>query len=360
MLSLINKGIKDLGFVAPNRATFQSSRFFSVPRQIISVERLLLSQNVFASTTSNFALIRGFASKSKKEAPKAPQKPTKIAEKTKEKETQKTKDKEQEKEDKDKTQKEKEKEKAQKEKERAQKEKEKEREKTQKEKEKERALKEKEKEKALREKEKEKEKKEKERAKLKEQKEKEKSLKEKERERDRLQKEKEKERLEKEKAKELKEKAKEEALAKPKRARNAYTFYYQDNYKKFHDANPKAAIPQIAKIMSQKWAGLSDAQKQPYIAKAKADRERNRKDKEEYLKTLGPKKPLTPFLLYSQEVRESIRNSNPNVGITEISKIIGEKWKSLPENHKQKYRDSSEQALAKWKAEKEKHAQHNA
>lgn len=158
----------------------------------------------------------------------------------------------------------------------------------------------------------------------------------------------------------MKEKAKEEALAKPKRARNAYTFYYQDNYKKFHDANPNAAIPQIAKIMSQKWAGLSDAQKQPYIAKAKADRERSRKDKEEYLKTLGPKKPLTPFLLYSQEVRESIRNANPNAVITEISKIIGEKWKSLPENHKQKYRDSSEQALAKWKAEKEKHAQNNA
>jgi len=357
MFSLVNKGIKDLGIVASNRATFQSSRFYSIPRQIISVERLLLSQNVFIS---NFALIsRGFASK--KVAPKAPQKATKTAEKTKEKETQKVKEKEKEKEkeDKGKIKKEKEKEKAQKEKDRVQKEKEKEKEKVQKEKEKERGLKEKEKEKVLREKEKEKEKKEKERVKAKEQREKEKSLKEKERDRERLQKDREKQRLEKEKAKELKEKAKEEALAKPKRARNAYTFYYQDNYKKFHDANPNAAIPQIAKIMSQKWGSLSDAQKQPYAAKAKVDRERNRKEKEEYMKTLGPKKPLTPFLLYSQDVRESVRNSNPNAAITEISKLIGEKWKSLPENHKQKYRDSSEQALAKWKVEKEKHAQHN-
>jgi len=199
------------------------------------------------------------------------------------------------------------------------------------------------------EKEKEKEKKEKEKQKKEDQKEKEKRVKEKEKEKEKSQKEKEKQ----EKQKAMKQKEKEEEQVKPKRARNSFAFFYSANFQSSKKANPDARVTEIVKLLSQKWKSMSDSQKQPYVEKANIDHERSQKEKAEYLKSLPPKRPLAPYMLFSQEVRDSVTKSNPNASTIEIGKLLGEKWRNLSDSQKEKYRRLSEQARGEWRKQME-------
>ncbi len=67
---------------------------------------------------------------------------------------------------------------------------------------------------------------------------------------------------------------------------------------------------------------------------AEADKKRNEEEMIKYLESLPPKRPPSAYILFSGSVREKARKDNPRASITEIAKIIGQMWKSLPENEK--------------------------
>ena len=48
-------------------------------------------------------------------------------------------------------------------------------------------------------------------------------------------------------------------------------------------------------------------------------------------KPAPPKRPLAPFFLYKQDVYEQVKKENPDSKITELTKIIAEKWKKVDE-----------------------------
>jgi hypothetical protein len=50
---------------------------------------------------------------------------------------------------------------------------------------------------------------------------------------------------------------------------------------------------------------------------------------------LAPKKPPSSFLLFSNEIRQEIKEQNPEMGGKEILGIISEKWKTLTPEEKQ-------------------------
>lgn len=56
-----------------------------------------------------------------------------------------------------------------------------------------------------------------------------------------------------------------------------------------------------------------------------------------------PKKPMTSFLFYSNSIQKSLREKNPSLGITEISKLAGQKWNKLSEKQKSPFYLQSEQ-----------------
>jgi high mobility group protein B3 len=58
----------------------------------------------------------------------------------------------------------------------------------------------------------------------------------------------------------------------------------------------------------------------------------------------APKRPLQSYMLFSGDVRADVRAANPDVKITEISKLIGEQWKILPEKQKAKYAERYQKA----------------
>jgi len=55
------------------------------------------------------------------------------------------------------------------------------------------------------------------------------------------------------------------------------------------------------------------------------------------------KRPMNPFILWSSEKRKEIAKENPKLHNTEISKQLGEEWKTLPQEERQKFIDRSNQ-----------------
>jgi len=83
------------------------------------------------------------------------------------------------------------------------------------------------------------------------------------------------------KAKETKVKRKKDPNA-PKRGLSAYMFFANDNRDKVREDNPGIKFGDVGKILGEKWKELTDKEKGPYEAKAKADKERYESEKARY------------------------------------------------------------------------------
>lgn len=83
------------------------------------------------------------------------------------------------------------------------------------------------------------------------------------------------------KAKETKVKRKKDPNA-PKRGLSAYMFFANDQREKVREDNPGIKFGDVGKILGEKWKELTDKDKTPYEAKAKADKERYESEKARY------------------------------------------------------------------------------
>lgn len=69
-----------------------------------------------------------------------------------------------------------------------------------------------------------------------------------------------------------------------------------------------------------------------------------KKEIENHAKPNPPKKPMSAFFLYKDEVLKSVQQQNPNLKFTDLTKLIGEKWQKESEESKKKYQQSYEAA----------------
>ena len=51
----------------------------------------------------------------------------------------------------------------------------------------------------------------------------------------------------------------------------------------------------------------------------------------------GPKKPTTAFFLYCQVRRKTVKDTAPTLSTVEVSKLIGQEWRSMSESDKAIY-----------------------
>ena len=54
------------------------------------------------------------------------------------------------------------------------------------------------------------------------------------------------------------------------------------------------------------------------------------------------KRPLTPYFIFANEKRNEVKAKHADIKITEISKKLGEMWKSLPDEEKAQYISKSQ------------------
>ncbi|KAL1227800.1 SWI/SNF-related matrix-associated actin-dependent regulator of chromatin subfamily E member [Trichinella spiralis] len=71
-----------------------------------------------------------------------------------------------------------------------------------------------------------------------------------------------------------------------------------------------------------------------------------------------PEKPIMPYMRYSRRMWDKVRATNPDYKFWDIGKIIGRKWRELPDGEKQIYFDEYE--LEKQEYEKQMKAYHNS
>ncbi|KAI8086899.1 high mobility group box domain-containing protein [Gilbertella persicaria] len=69
----------------------------------------------------------------------------------------------------------------------------------------------------------------------------------------------------------------------------------------------------------------------------------------------APKRNLSSYMLYSQEVRPSIVAKHPDLKAVDIAKLIGEMWNGLSDKEKQPYVKSAEKEKARFDKENEKY-----
>lgn len=134
----------------------------------------------------------------------------------------------------------------------------------------------------------------------------------------------------------------------PKRPSSAYFLFSMSIRNELLQQYPDAKVPELSKLASAKWKELTNDEKKPFYDEFRVNWEKYRVLRDEYEKTLPPKRPSGPFIQFTQEVRPIIVKENPDKNLIEITKLIGERWRNLNPVEKTKYTDAYKQKLKEW------------
>jgi high mobility group protein B1 len=127
----------------------------------------------------------------------------------------------------------------------------------------------------------------------------------------------------------------------------------------------------IAKLVSKAWGDLPPEKREKWDALARRDKTRYEMEKSKYtgpwkvpadrraLKDPNaPKRPMSAFLAFSNPRRGMVKQNNPEMDNSQISKALSRMWKDAPEQVRQKYineeftkRNRYKQVIMEWKKE---------
>lgn len=66
----------------------------------------------------------------------------------------------------------------------------------------------------------------------------------------------------------------------------------------------------------------------------------------------GPKKPATSFVLFSNTMREQVKQDHPGLSFTELGRKLGEMWREMDPNIRKDYEDRATAAKDRYLEEK--------
>lgn len=160
----------------------------------------------------------------------------------------------------------------------------------------------------------------------------------------------------------------------PKRFKSSYILFFMHVQERIKKSLPlgTSSAPAVSKRASQMWKALPSKEREHWDNEAAKEKQRYLEEKEAYT---GPwqvpnkrakKDPSAPrrnpsaFLLFSIKKRKELKEQNPDLKNTEISRMLGEEWRKTSEQEKHPFiqQEESERELyklrmAEWKKEKE-------
>ena len=68
-------------------------------------------------------------------------------------------------------------------------------------------------------------------------------------------------------------------------------------------------------------------------------------------KDIGPKRAKTSYFFYATDERKKIKAGNPNLLLTEVTKLVGQRWKDISWEEKEKYLDFAKMDRARYEQE---------
>ena len=114
-------------------------------------------------------------------------------------------------------------------------------------------------------------------------------------------------------------------------------------------------------MVSEAWKNLSSQDREYWDEKARLDKERYEMEKSLYdgpwkiaAQKLSenpnlPKRPMSAFFAYSKSMRSEVKQKNPSLSNTELSKLLAMMWKDEDQEEKQKYLDEELQLREEYK-----------
>lgn len=152
----------------------------------------------------------------------------------------------------------------------------------------------------------------------------------------------------------------------PKRGKSAYILYSIERRDIVKESlGPDAKVQDIMKKVALDWRNLPEEEKKPWEDKSLADKTRYENELAKYEGPLkipnkrpkraagAPKRGMSAFLMFSQIMRPKLRDEMPDKRNIDISKMLGEKWKELPEDEKQPWIQKADEDAIRYKEEKD-------
>eukprot|EP00543_Licmophora_paradoxa_P003446 CAMPEP_0202448528 /NCGR_PEP_ID=MMETSP1360-20130828/7347_1 /ASSEMBLY_ACC=CAM_ASM_000848 /TAXON_ID=515479 /ORGANISM="Licmophora paradoxa, Strain CCMP2313" /LENGTH=338 /DNA_ID=CAMNT_0049066155 /DNA_START=576 /DNA_END=1592 /DNA_ORIENTATION=+ len=160
----------------------------------------------------------------------------------------------------------------------------------------------------------------------------------------------------------------------PKRFKSSYICFFMAKQPLIkEELGDKANVTEVSKRSAEMWRNLSTEDRAYWDDVAEKDKQRYMAEKATYAgpwqvpwkrarkDPSAPKRPMSAFLYFSQERRKQIKNENPSMKNTEISRILGDIWRNASEEEKRPHveREKSEREkykieIAKWREDQEK------
>jgi hypothetical protein len=146
---------------------------------------------------------------------------------------------------------------------------------------------------------------------------------------------------------------------KPKAPTSSYMFFCSVNRSKL--VTGSMSLAESGRLMGEKWAALSEKEKEKYIKMADKDRTRHEREMDKYvpppppaeLVKAGvvaaeppkkapkdpnrPKGPTSSYMYFSKQASANIRAQYPDIKVPELGKMVGEQWRACSEKQKSKY-----------------------
>ncbi|KAJ1967618.1 hypothetical protein H4R35_006659, partial [Dimargaris xerosporica] len=152
-----------------------------------------------------------------------------------------------------------------------------------------------------------------------------------------------------------------------KRPMNAFLLFSAKRRPQLQQADPPISTADQSKLLAEEWHGMSPTSKQRYFDHAKQLKEQFIQDHPDYVYTRRPnnarratavgttkrgaddpapvaetapkrlKRPMNAYLLFNKEMRHQLLKDNPNMSVSQISKSIGDQWRSMSDAAKAPY-----------------------
>merc|ERR1719367_350052 len=161
-------------------------------------------------------------------------------------------------------------------------------------------------------------------------------------------------------------------VQKPKKAASAYWLFTSKVREEVSQelkqkGGGKASLGDIAKATAARWAALGQAERKEFEDRAAADKQRYAEEYKAYLEAndpagtlrakyahLIPKKPMTPYFLFSQEPAQrekaaaTLKEAGSEAGAKQLAAKLSEMWKALSAEEKAPFEEKHKQEQAEF------------
>jgi uncharacterized protein (DUF736 family) len=114
-------------------------------------------------------------------------------------------------------------------------------------------------------------------------------------------------------------------------------FFVKDKRAEIAAKNPTLKVTEIGSKLGEAWRALTPSDKVKYEKQAAADKLAKAGDKSIKSEKTSPKPKLSGYMKFVKANRATIVSSNPNIKFAEVGKKLGEAWRALSDDEKNKY-----------------------